>query len=729
MTHDASRQPTFLWGAQYYRAPTPSRTEWATDLRKMRELGFNHVKFWLQWRWTHRRPNQFFFDDLDELLVLAHQNGLDVTLNAIFDVAPVWLFEKHPDAKVVLGDGTKVEPCAYAHRQIGGHPGPCLCHPGALEERKRFFQAALEHFADAPAVRMWDVWNEPELCFPQRWPVDFERLACYCPHCRTRFIEWLRKRYNDDLERLNHVWGRCYAQWREIEMPRSTRAVNDFIDWRDFHCDVMTGEAAWRLRMARELAPDTLRYLHVCANTQFIWNSVSCCADEFAMADGCDVFAASTTGKALPTALWAAPAKICYNVEDHLNGGALEFHQRRQGIKELCGEILPQLAMGFRGFLFWQYRPETLGEEAPGWGLVEPDGSDRPVTTAVREFSRRLKPYFDELLIIPRPVATIGVWKSRRNELFHAAIRQMELVHRSYTNLFDFFYQNNYNCRFIDSAMLEHRLLDGLKVLFLPLPYYLSDAECAALADWVAQGGILVSEAHLAAYSSDDGRHAAIVPGGGLADRWGFRETGSTAAAHLRQPMHFRQTGRLFGSDDLRKAFDSTAFSSPYYPVASTDGLQYTAYCRYAEISGTDMEIIGLVSGMTAPVAIRKCIGAGQVFYFGSDLFCVERPQWDGLENILTEKILAPAGIVQTSEALQTEVFSGKVRLELLSPDYLFVEALEESSDFAFVLPAGQWLDLCNDSSWNGGMRLRWQLAKGDTTLLRRTLDEQGKWT
>ena len=26
----------------------------------------------------------------------------------------------------------------------------------------------IEHFRSHPALHMWDVWNEPELCFPQR---------------------------------------------------------------------------------------------------------------------------------------------------------------------------------------------------------------------------------------------------------------------------------------------------------------------------------------------------------------------------------------------------------------------------------------------------------------------------------------------------------------------------------------------------------------------------------
>ncbi len=88
----------FLFGAQYDRAPTPEKACWEQDLAKMNELGFTQVKYWVQWRWQHRGPERFYWDDLDELMNLAARNGIGVTLNTIFDVAPIWLYEKYPVA-------------------------------------------------------------------------------------------------------------------------------------------------------------------------------------------------------------------------------------------------------------------------------------------------------------------------------------------------------------------------------------------------------------------------------------------------------------------------------------------------------------------------------------------------------------------------------------------------------------------------------------------------------
>lgn len=44
-----SRYP-FIFGAQYYRAPTREADCWEQELRRMRELGCNAAKFRVQWR-------------------------------------------------------------------------------------------------------------------------------------------------------------------------------------------------------------------------------------------------------------------------------------------------------------------------------------------------------------------------------------------------------------------------------------------------------------------------------------------------------------------------------------------------------------------------------------------------------------------------------------------------------------------------------------------------------
>jgi beta-galactosidase len=600
----------------------------------MRELGFNSVKYWAQWRWSHKQDGSFDFSDLDVLMDLAQANHLQVTINTIFDVAPHWLYTRYPDAKQIRCDGRVVEPYTVAHRQIGGHPGPCYNHPGARLERERFLRACLEHFRSHPALKMWDAWNEPELCFPQRTP-NVDAMACYCPHCQQGFLAWLQAKYAS-LEKLNQVWGRSYESWDQVETPRNPHTITDYVDWREFHIATMTGEAAWRLALIRELDPGRIHYLHVVPNVMSVFNSVACCADDFELASHCQVFAATMNGGPVyaPQVLSAARGKLCYNVESHVNFGMTNLHQRRLGLDDLLRDWLPQVGLGIRGFLFWQYRPEVLGFEAPAWGVVGLDGSDRPVTFAVRELIRRLAPYCSDLVNCPPALPEIAILKSRKNEIFHFCIHgSLDGLVESVEGYINTLYWNNYAYRILSGEMLANGELEGVKLLILPSCYYLSEAEAASLERWVRRGGMVIAEAHLAGYNATAGRHSRTLPGFGLSQAWGLRESDSSASYHLK----LEQAESFLGaaSEDVRKALSGVQLSGgKYFPLRLADGALAWGAERYAILEGEDLKPEGWFEP-EAPCLASIAIGEGWVFYAGTNLGQGAAKDSSGLLTIL----------------------------------------------------------------------------------------------
>ena len=668
MTHDLP----FLFGAQYYRAPTPSPDCWKADLSRMGALGFNAVKFWVQWRWSHRasNPDRFFWEDIDRLMDLAAKNELGVTLNTIFDVAPLWLYQQHPDARQVDATGAIIQPYVVGHRQIGGHPGPCYNHPQARAHRERFLSAAVERFAAHPAMSMWDVWNEPEQAFHARRP-DLKTLVCYCPNCRTGFHSWLERKY-ETLDRLNHVWGRWYDRWEEVEVPTTGQTIADFVDWREFHLDTMTAEAKWRLDVVRQLDPARVAYLHVVPNTMAPFNSVTG-VDDFDIAEHCDVWAATMNGSPAFTAqvISAARGKLAYNVESHVNFGSLKNHQRILSLNDLLADLLPQVGLGVRGFLFWQYRPERLGIEAPAWGLVGLDGSDRPVTRAAQIFHDTLRPHVPALMRCPPASASIGVWKSRRNELFHFCVDgSLNGLAEGVEAYLQVLYWQSYPMRFVSGQMLERGDLDGLKLLILPAPMYVSDEEAAALDRWVGAGGVLLTEAHLASYSATDNRHAITVPGAGLDRAWGIREADSTAVPHLQLPVTF--AGRMeTASEDERKALQSIRSGGEYLPCrleggssASGGGGTVFGAQRYAILTGDGLETWATFESTSGPlpIVVSKAVGRGRVIYAGTQLGLGARQDARGLADLVRRAATAanvqPACHANDSAAVHVDVLS-----------------------------------------------------------------------
>ncbi|MBK5260991.1 MAG: beta-galactosidase [Peptostreptococcaceae bacterium] len=631
----------FIWGAQYYRAPTPAKGNWDSDMKHFSELGFTDIKFWLQWRWAQPASDEYYFEDLDELIDIAAKYKLRVTINAVFDVAPVWLYNKYPDAKQIMNNGDTIQPYAESFRQIGGFPGPCYNNPGALKERKAFFAKAINHLKKHENLAFWDVWNEPELSFPQR-AGQLEKLACYCDYCKAAFLKWLQNKYKD-LDTLNQVWGRNYKSWNQVELPKSTSTIKDFIDWREFQGYTMLKEAKWRLAMTKELDPSRISYLHVVPNTTEPFNAVTTCMDDFEVSKYCDVFAATMNNGPIftPQVVSAAQGKICYNVESHINGGSITMHQAVIGLNDLLNDFLPQLAMGIKGFMFWQYRPEIIGKEAPAWGVVNVDGSDRKVTKAAESFGLTIKPHIDALMKSFPKQAEVAIWKSQTNEIFnYCEYGNFNSLAASVNAFSDFLYMHSYAFNYVNSAMLND--LSQYKVLIMPSPYYLTQQEADAVDAFVNNGGVLLSEAHLGAYNDNTGRHNYNMPGFGLDKKWGIKEIETSTTYRLKMPE--KEEVNLQVVSDVQKFLkDFGTTGGKYVPIAMNNGTVLWGAFRFAKIQADDATALGYFT-KDYPTIITKNIGKGKVYYCGTNIGEGSLKDESGFDKFLNS-ILSESGV------------------------------------------------------------------------------------
>ncbi len=652
----------FVYGAQYYRAPTPEPEYWDRDFVHMKQLGFNTVKFWVQWRWSERTPGRYFWDDLDQLMQLAERYELKVILNLICDVMPVWAERRFPDCRMVDRRGIPVNTEATVCRQLGGYPGPCYNHPGMLEARKDFFRAALEHFNSCSALLAWDVWNEPEHHLNRRGTDSDDNLLCYCPHCLNRFREAMAKKY-DSINQLNQRWGRCYNSFEEVEASRSPGTVADFIDWREFQLDTLTGEAKWRLNMVREIAPGKFPHLHVVPHTIHCFNAVNC-VDDFALAEHCDVFGFSMTSNPAfaISASSSAGNRPLYNAEWHINFGSTALHPRVIDRKTFLREAIPQLAWGVRGYLYWQFRPEALGFEAPAWGLIRGNGSEKPVTSHAAEFIRQLTPYLPELMRSHRRKAPVAILKSRRNELFFHTFPQNRgnRLYRSIRGWENVLLKSGVAFRFISSEQLEQNDLAAIKVLILPAAYYMSQKEADAADRFLRNGGTLIAEGSVAGYCHDTGRHSIDLPGCGLAERWGIHEIESVSTFHMEccSPENSADTG---ATGDTEKALCGVGSAGgEYLPLDTPWGRGYGALnCSF--LTADHAELLASVGG--AECVLKKNIGRGTLIYAGTYLGIAAAEQSDSFPTALLRQQFTACGIPfrkDENEPILTTLYEGE---------------------------------------------------------------------
>jgi len=117
-------------GVQYYRAPFPERKYWADDLARMRDAGLTCVQLWVLWAWVEATPDEFRFDDYDELVELAGRNGLGVVLSMIAEIQPYWIHREVPGSEMVTHLGHRVVSSNRQECHFGLTPGGCTDHPG-----------------------------------------------------------------------------------------------------------------------------------------------------------------------------------------------------------------------------------------------------------------------------------------------------------------------------------------------------------------------------------------------------------------------------------------------------------------------------------------------------------------------------------------------------------------------------------------------------------------------
>ena len=525
-------------GAQYYRPPNPPRADWARDLNRMREAGFDTVKLWACWSWMEPRPGEYDFADLDELLDLAQRSGLRVVINTIIENAPYWLEAAHPEARYRDAEDRPVQLTAAMNTPGGGWPGLCFDNEPVWDAAQRFLRAVVERYDGHAALEVWDVWNEPHLEPASYFP---ERQYCYCDASLERFSQWLQTRHGS-IERLNDVWERRYSAWSQVHPPRVFESVPDLLEWREFWFSNLAGWLRRRVETVRAAASDGRTVMTHVALSGFTGQLATHTLDEFTLADDIDAFGTSSFPTwlmdddhvehlfNLETAREAAAGKPFWQAE--LQGG----RGRRDGVRS-TGQPDPAvtalwmwnaLATGATGIVFWQWRPELLGPESPGYGLTAPDGEPTERVHAASRLARIAA--LPELQERVTEAGAIGLLLSRRSALHaFATDRTMQLYTDAAMGAYRMLVDADLPVTILHEDLVAR---DGVPAhvtsILWPMPAVADEPIAAALSAFVHRGGRLVSESGPGEYQPT-GRRRTVVPGGTLLELFGAREVESTS--------------------------------------------------------------------------------------------------------------------------------------------------------------------------------------------------------
>lgn len=217
---------------------------WDEDVRLMKLAHINSATVGIfAWSLLEPEEGRYDFDWLETVLDKLHANGVSAVLATPSGARPPWLAQKYPEVLRVEESGIRNE--------YGVRHNHCLTSPVYREKVRQINRALAERFKDHPALTLWHISNEYS-------------GACHCELCQQAFRDWLRQRYHNDINELNHYWwngfwSHRFTDFSQISSPKG-RGENHVpaltLDWNRFvtaqHISFLENEIA----PLRELTPD-----------------------------------------------------------------------------------------------------------------------------------------------------------------------------------------------------------------------------------------------------------------------------------------------------------------------------------------------------------------------------------------------------------------------------------------------------------------------------------------
>ena len=556
--------PTLPYGAVYFRKSNPPREDWERDYAQAARDGMNIFRHWFMWGSIEVQPDVWDFDDYDRQLELAQKYGIQTIIAELTHSAPEWAFRQFAHARYEAGDGVKGFSQMRNSSATGGFPGLCLDNEDARAAAEKWLCTLAARYKGHAALGGYDIWNECNL-FSSAMPM------CYCAASKAKFREWLRAKYGD-LETLGRAWNRfSFADWEDVEPPRGHQRNNewagdlfpDFIDWAHFRMDNAYRLMQWRVETIRDVDPDVTLTAHGVHHRNLLrlvngadnpWRAASL-VESYGYTGGCSYYereevqwarwshADMTRSGARGKPFWAAERSAGPNWS--LGGLGARDNGRVPSGKDLRLADFTALAGGATGLFSSRWRPLLDGPLFDHYAYYGMDGLPTPRSEMASSIAKWANAPAQEQLWRSRPVrGDIGLLVAPESQIHLTLLRgSSALYSEGILGAYRALTAHN-----IQTDYVPIQFIDEYGVLYLPVPYALSEATATALKSWVERGGQLISEGPLA-YWNDRGRAFATPPGFGLAEVFGVKQESAEFAPDL--VAHENSTFRVDGLDGI----------------------------------------------------------------------------------------------------------------------------------------------------------------------------------
>ncbi len=214
------------------------------DIELMKKAGMNCATLGV-FAWSTLEPRegeyhtQWLFDIMDKL----YKNGIYTILATPSGAKPVWLSEKYPEVLRMDAYGIK------NHR--GFRHNHCMSSMIYRQKVRAVTEKLIEGARTHPGLLMWHISNE-------------FNGDCYCENCVKRFRDYLSRKFDNDIDKLNKAWwttfwSHSYNDFGQIEPPYvngefSVMGLN--LEWKRFITWNVTDYMKSEIVLLKEQTPD-----------------------------------------------------------------------------------------------------------------------------------------------------------------------------------------------------------------------------------------------------------------------------------------------------------------------------------------------------------------------------------------------------------------------------------------------------------------------------------------
>ena len=478
-----------LYGAAYYGEYMPyDRLQ--QDVAMMKKAGINTVRI-AESTWSTCEPQEgvFDFSHVERVMDAMEEAGINVIIGTPTYAIPTWMVKSHPDvmAETVKGRGI------YGARQIMD-----ITHPVYRFYAERVIRKLMECTAHRKCVIGFQVDNETKY------------YGTAGKNVQEKFVKYLRKKFNNDLDAMNYEFGLDYWSnrinaWEDFPDVRGTINGSLGAEFEKFQRTLVDEFLSWQADIVNEYRREDQFITH---NFDFEWRGYS-----YGVQPDVNHYHAAK-------ALTIAGTDIYHPTQDDLTGAEIAFGgdmtrslkrdnylvleteaQGYPGWTPYKGQLRLQayshLASGANSVMYWHWHSIHNSFETYWKGLLSHDMQEnapyREACIIGNEFSRlgshlvNLKKKNDVAILVSNEALTALKWFGiEATAAGDNGIGYNDVVRWLYDTLF----KMNIECDFV---WPESDNLDQYKAIFVPALYAAPDELLEKLKQYTANGGTLVA--------------------------------------------------------------------------------------------------------------------------------------------------------------------------------------------------------------------------------------------